>query len=298
MTDDQSAATAHRLPPGPPGARRGTAFGFGDGREVPCIGWRAERLDCDHSGGAPVHLLTLHLRGGPIARLGAGRSATTQPGMFGLLPVGQPARWQAGRDVAFAHLYLPSGFLGALASGIDVPDPARIALREDRAAFEDADLAAMVRAYLARAADPHDPPPALEMGARATLIGLHLLRRHSALPPPRRPAAATRLSPVALARIKALIEAEIAEHLPLARLAAEAGMELNRFARAFRAATGEPPHRFLLGRRIAHARRLLLDGRLGLAEVAAASGFASQSHMTATVTRHLGVSPGRLRGGR
>jgi AraC family transcriptional regulator len=156
----------------------------------------------------------------------------------------------------------------------------------------------MVRAYLARAADAHDPPPSLEMGARATLISLHLLRRHSALPPPRRPPAATRLPPAALARVQDLIEAEIAEDLPLARLAAEAGMELNRFARAFRAATGLPPHRFLLERRIAHARGLLLGGRLGLAEVAAASGFASQSHMTATFTRHLGVTPGRLRGGR
>lgn len=77
----------------------------------------------------------------------------------------------------------------------------------------------------------------------------------------------------------------------LAVLAAEAGLSRYQFLRAFTRLTGLPPHAYLLQRRLQRARQLMRDG-LPLAEAAAASGFADQSHMTRCFVRAYGLTPG------
>jgi AraC-like DNA-binding protein len=84
-----------------------------------------------------------------------------------------------------------------------------------------------------------------------------------------------------------------AAELTLAALAAEAGLSRYQFLRAFTRLTGLPPHAYLLQRRVQRARRLVLAG-LPLADAAAASGFADQSHMTRCFARSLGLTPGAL----
>ncbi|MFG6487102.1 AraC family ligand binding domain-containing protein [Roseateles sp. BYS78W] len=74
-------------------------------------------------------------------------------------------------------------------------------------------------------------------------------------------------------------------------LAARAGLSRYQFLRAFTHLTGLPPHAYLLQRRVQHARQLVRDG-LPLAEAAAASGFADQSHMTRCFVRSFGLTPG------
>lgn len=77
----------------------------------------------------------------------------------------------------------------------------------------------------------------------------------------------------------------------LASLAAQAGLSRYQFLRAFTRLTGLPPHAYLLQRRVQFARRLVRSG-LELAEAAAASGFADQSHMTRSFVRSFGLTPG------
>lgn len=77
----------------------------------------------------------------------------------------------------------------------------------------------------------------------------------------------------------------------LAELATDAGLSRYQFLRAFTRMTGLPPHAYLLQRRVQHARQLVRAG-LPLAEAAAASGFADQSHMTRCFVRNLGLTPG------
>jgi AraC-like DNA-binding protein/quercetin dioxygenase-like cupin family protein len=77
----------------------------------------------------------------------------------------------------------------------------------------------------------------------------------------------------------------------LAALAAQAGLSRYQFLRAFTRLTGLPPHAYLLQRRTQHARRLVSSG-MALANVAAASGFADQSHMTRSFVRSFGLTPG------
>ncbi|MGH7805748.1 MAG: helix-turn-helix transcriptional regulator, partial [Candidatus Binatia bacterium] len=81
----------------------------------------------------------------------------------------------------------------------------------------------------------------------------------------------------------------------LDELAAEAGASRFHFARAFREATGVPPHRYLTLRRIERAKELLLQTEIPLVDVALASGFASQSHFTLRFRETVGVTPRRFR---
>jgi AraC-like DNA-binding protein len=68
---------------------------------------------------------------------------------------------------------------------------------------------------------------------------------------------------------------------------------LDRFAlsRHFRAALATSPHRFQLMRRLRCAKGMIAAGE-SIAEVAAATGFADQSHMTRHFKKAFGMAPG------
>jgi AraC family transcriptional regulator len=66
------------------------------------------------------------------------------------------------------------------------------------------------------------------------------------------------------------------------------------FARQFKAATGLPPHQFLITRRVERAQQIL-RGRLSLAEVAIGVGFSDQSQLCFHFKRIVGVTPGQFR---
>ncbi|SFO97156.1 AraC-type DNA-binding protein [Variovorax sp. OK605] len=77
----------------------------------------------------------------------------------------------------------------------------------------------------------------------------------------------------------------------LDELAAMAGLSKYQALRRFEKAYGVPPHAWLLLQRAERARALIRRGA-GLADAAAASGFADQSHMTRIFARHFGFTPG------
>ncbi len=77
-------------------------------------------------------------------------------------------------------------------------------------------------------------------------------------------------------------------------LAAMTGLSRYQLLRRFEKAYGLPPHAWVLSRRAEYALRLIRGG-LTLAEAAAASGFADQSHMTRAFVRHHGFTPGAWR---
>jgi AraC-like DNA-binding protein len=80
----------------------------------------------------------------------------------------------------------------------------------------------------------------------------------------------------------------------LMELAAMTGLSQYQVLRRFENAYGLPPHAWVLSRRAEYALRLIRGGQT-LAEAAAASGFADQSHMTRTFVRHFGFTPGAWR---
>lgn len=96
----------------------------------------------------------------------------------------------------------------------------------------------------------------------------------------------------AVARARGLLDAGIEAGVTSAELEAAAGLSRYEVARHFRACLGTSPHRYLVLRRLDRARSLIRAGT-PLAEAAAASGFADQSHMTRQFRRAYGLPPGR-----
>lgn len=99
-----------------------------------------------------------------------------------------------------------------------------------------------------------------------------------------------------LNKVKAFVEANVAEPLRLNDLAAACGLSRMHFAAQFRAATGLRPHDYVLSRRIEHAKRFITAGGATLVEIALDSGFQSQAHFCAIFKRLTGVTPTMWRG--
>jgi AraC-like DNA-binding protein len=99
-------------------------------------------------------------------------------------------------------------------------------------------------------------------------------------------------------RLRAVVE-YIEEHidagLNLEQMAA-AHLSPYHFARQFKAATGLPPHQYVIARRVERPQQLLQQDRdLSLAEIAACAGFSDQSRFSHHFKRVAGVTPGQFR---
>jgi AraC-like DNA-binding protein len=105
--------------------------------------------------------------------------------------------------------------------------------------------------------------------------------------------AARRPNLAALRRARDFLQASLADDVTTAELADLAGMSRFHLCRAFARAYGLPPHAYQLQLRLAEAKRQLAAGRPP-AEVAAAIGFADQSHLTKRFKGAFGITPGRF----
>ena len=128
----------------------------------------------------------------------------------------------------------------------------------------------------------------LEAESRLTLIG-ERLREHLR---PRTTADATRPDPVLARRLRELLDEHVVDGLTLDEAAGLVHAHPAHLVRAFSTAYGIAPHQYLNSRRVDRARRLLLDGR-SPGEVASATGFFDQSHLTRHFRKLVGVTPGR-----
>lgn len=100
-------------------------------------------------------------------------------------------------------------------------------------------------------------------------------------------------APDAIRLARTRIDDDPAAAISLFDLAHETGLSRFQVLRGFARVTGLTPHAYQVQRRVALARRLIAQGQ-PLAEVAAACGFADQSHMTRQFVRKYGVSPGMV----
>jgi AraC family transcriptional regulator len=103
------------------------------------------------------------------------------------------------------------------------------------------------------------------------------------------------LAPHVRRKVFGYIEQNLDGDCSIMALAEIAGLSPYHFARAFRTDTGDTPHRYVERRRLLRARDLVLYSSEGLAEIARATGYSSQSRLTEAFVRNFGSSPGKTR---
>ncbi|NHK27176.1 helix-turn-helix transcriptional regulator [Parvularcula flava] len=124
------------------------------------------------------------------------------------------------------------------------------------------------------------------------VLAVHLLRHYRG----GRPAHTSGgLSDRRLRRVAGFIETHLGDEINQAELAGLAALSPHHFASAFRRSAGVAPHRYVLERRIAHARALLAGSEATITTIAHGLGFASHGHFSESFRRMVGVTPSRYR---
>ncbi|WP_439948382.1 AraC family transcriptional regulator [Streptomyces sp. BBFR109] len=134
------------------------------------------------------------------------------------------------------------------------------------------------------------PGEELEAESRLTLVGERLRARLRPKAAPEDP----RPDPGVARRLRELLDERVPQGLTLDEAAAAVHAHPAHLVRAFSGAYGIAPHQYLMSRRVERARRLLLAG-MPPAEVAGATGFYDQAHLTRHFRKLVGVTPGRYR---
>ncbi len=97
-------------------------------------------------------------------------------------------------------------------------------------------------------------------------------------------------------RVLAYIETHIETSLLATELAALARLSGSYFFRAFKISFGQSPHAYILSRRVACAKRLMMSADPpSLAEIALCCGLADQAHLSRVFRRLVGETPGAWR---
>lgn len=87
------------------------------------------------------------------------------------------------------------------------------------------------------------------------------------------------------------IDERLHEPLSVESLARRAGLSPFHFARQFRKIVGQPPHEYIIGKRMARACELLATTTLPVSEIARRIGFGTQAHFSATFRERVGLTP-------
>jgi len=224
---------------------------------------------------------------------GVRRNLPPPAGTVAVVPAGTPSRRQWRGHMGSLLVFLEPDLVTRVAAEQFGLDPARWAVPPldflDRPQLR----AAMLAVEAELTAGGLGGPLAAE--SLANLLAVHLIRHVSA---PRR-LERGRDGVLPRGRLRAVVE-YIEEHLDgcptLAQLAAVVRLNPYHFARQFKAATGLPPHQYVILRRVERAKQLLQAGTdLSLAEVALRAGFSDQSQFSRHFKRLVGATPGQFR---
>jgi len=98
-----------------------------------------------------------------------------------------------------------------------------------------------------------------------------------------------------LLRARDAIDRHFAEPVDVPALARVALMSPAHFIREFRAAFGEPPHRYLQRRRVERAMTLLRDSAWSVTDIGIAVGFSSAGTFSRTFKAVVGLPPSTYR---
>ena len=212
-----------------------------------------------------------------------------------------PAGWREGSiDVAqdlpeIMHIYLPPSQFAPSKLGVNIADLALGGLKYE-SAFEDPLLCEMARA-VAQELEAETSTGGLMVESLASSMAARLVQKYIT-------ASATQLNAFLarggldrrrLFRVLDYIEANLEGGLTLDDMASIAALSRYHFARAFRQAVGQSPHRYVSARRLERAKQLLTSGDQPLVDIALSLSFSSQANFTRAFKQATGQAPGHYR---
>jgi AraC family transcriptional regulator len=103
------------------------------------------------------------------------------------------------------------------------------------------------------------------------------------------------LAPWQVARVRAFIDENLHRTIHVKDLSAVALRSTAHFSRYFKQALGEPPHAYVVSRRLERACHLMITSSASLSEIALSVGFSDQAHLGRMFRRAFGQSPSRWR---
>jgi AraC family transcriptional regulator len=103
------------------------------------------------------------------------------------------------------------------------------------------------------------------------------------------------LAPWQVRRLDSYIDANLHSALTIGELAGIARLSRSHFSRAFRDSFGNPPHQYIIRRRLQRAKGLLLSTAEPIVKIAAECGLSDQAHLTKLFRKIVGESPAHWR---
>lgn len=239
------------------------------------------------------HVVAIVLRNEDVRLTIAGRVIHDGAAIAGMVQVTEPGAsakciFRGPYDVL--HLHIPNHLIAELSRDMSGRDPR--GLRSESRLMQDPVSERLGRALLS-AEETGDPFGQLYAECISTAVVARLLGSSCRTLTGRSKVA--ELARWRLRRVTEYVDANLGEAISLADLAVAAGLTRMHFAAQFRAATGLPPHEYLLRRRIERAQEMLVDRRASLVDVALSVGFQTQSHFTSVFKRFVGQPPGLWR---
>jgi len=244
------------------------------------------------------HVLSLRLSGTCRLRQSLGRQSfvgRSGPGSMNVIPAHLTAKWEASampRGARTMTFFVPEAFLARVAEQNGM-DPRKIEIIPQFLTHDPVMESVLTR--LAIEAQTGSPSGRLYAESACEFLAHHLIHAYSSRSKPL-PRWIGGLSGRHLRAVLDWIEESLAEPLTVHQLSHLAGVSPRHFERAFRQAVGVPLHAYVIERRVATARRLLLDDpMLPIETIATRVGFSTSSHLALLFRRHVGHSPSAFR---
>jgi AraC family transcriptional regulator len=98
-----------------------------------------------------------------------------------------------------------------------------------------------------------------------------------------------------MARVRAFIDENLHRTIHTMDLSTIARLSTAHFSRSFKKAFGEPPHAYVVRRRLERACHLMITSSASTSEIALSVGFSDQAHLGRLFRQAFGQSPSRWR---
>ncbi|OED34762.1 hypothetical protein AB833_31915 [Chromatiales bacterium (ex Bugula neritina AB1)] len=226
------------------------------------------------------HTLSVYLQGGHgVSEIGRPQ-INGSPGAICVLPAGHESHWHNSAHVGVLHVYFDDSHLQTL--GV------RSAGELRQVHFGRDSLLQTLANGLITEVNWSGIADSMVLEHLVSSMLVRLLARPVCEQPGRG------LSQQQLLSVENRLQACVDEQCSLVDLAADTGLSVRQFSRAYRLATGTTAGQRMLEIQIERVKVMIRQG-ISLAEIAHAAGFSSQSHMSRRFRQQTGLTPGTWR---